>query len=75
MQEALEAVGLWPMKEYARWRQATINEYIDTLMIYVIFTGADQLQRSIHLIEGWDKDCIRAEGANGVSGEDEDEVE
>ena len=39
MEEALEAIGLWLMKEYARQFHYTIEEYISMRPIYDICTG------------------------------------
>ena len=52
-----------------------MNEYIDTPLIYEMFTGAEQFQRESNQMQWWNQDYIWAEGANGFSAKDEDEVE
>ena len=44
VEESLEAEVLWPMKDYVRQKQATIDEYITTRLIYEICTGVERLQ-------------------------------
>ena len=63
------------MQEYVRQYQATIEEYITTIPIYELCTGAERLQETSRLMRWWDQDHRRAEGANGVSREEADEVE
>ena len=58
MVDALEAVGLWPTKEYI-WRQkATIAEYIVNQTIYELFTGVDWMLVSSRFMWWWDQDFI-----------------
>ena len=45
-EEALEAAGLWPMKEYEGRRKTTIEYYIATLPMYELWTGVKQKQGS-----------------------------
>ena len=54
MDEALEASLLWPMQEYVRRLQATIEDYIATRPIYDLCTAAGWLQVKSHIIWWWD---------------------
>ena len=54
MEEALDATGLWKIKEYIwRW-QAAITEYIVNHPRYELWMGADQIIESIRLMQWWD---------------------
>ena len=64
VEDALEAAGIWPMKEYIRRRQATIEEYISISRIYELCTRAEWLQGKSQMIQWWDQDHSRAEGDN-----------
>ena len=54
MDEALDASLLWPMQEYVRRIQATIEDYIATRPIYDLCTAAGWLQVKSHIIWWWD---------------------
>ena len=53
MAEALEATGLWTIKEYIRRRQATIAEYITNRPIYELCMGAERMPGSNRFIQWW----------------------
>ena len=48
----MDTTGIWPIREYARRRQAKIAEYLVGRPIYEIFTCADQMEGSSRLL-GW----------------------
>ena len=50
---ALEASGMWPMKEYIKRRQATIVDYIANLPIYELCTGAEPILGPTRLMQWW----------------------
>ena len=50
MEKALEAAGVWPMKEYICSRQATITEYIESRPINELLTGEERMPGSIELL-------------------------
>ena len=59
VEEALEAAGLWSIKNYIWRRQATISEYIDNRPIYELFTDPERIMVSSRLLRWWDKDLTR----------------
>ena len=65
--EALEAVSLWPTKDYIRRRQDTIAEYIVNHTIYELIKGAEQMPGSSRLLWWRDKDLNREEEGNTTS--------
>ena len=75
VEEALEAAGLWPMKEYTRRRKVTIEEWIIIIPIYETCTGAERLQGTSQLIRWWGHNHSQMEGENGFTGEEACEVE
>ena len=66
MEEALEAVGLWPMQEYVNRLQATIEEYINTRPIYEMCTGVEWIQGTSGIMWWWYEDHSQAKVTNGV---------
>ena len=50
MEVALEATGIWLMREYARRRQATIVEYIMGWPIYNLCIGVERTEKYRRLI-------------------------
>ena len=65
--EALEEVGLWPMKEYIRRRQATIAKYITNIPIYELCTGENQMMLSSRFMRWWDQDITWEKGGDDTS--------
>ena len=49
-EEALEAAGLCPMKEYIRRRQTTISYYIDNCPIYELLNLVDRMKFCIRFM-------------------------
>ena len=64
--EALEAAGLWPMKEYTLIRQATIADYIANRPIHEVCTGVERMNGSSRFLWWWDQYLIREEEGEGV---------
>ena len=56
VEESLEAAGVWPMREYTRRHQATIEDYIAKRLIYDMCIGAEHFQGKSRLMRLWDKD-------------------
>ena len=56
LQEALDEAGLWPMREYIRRRQATVEQYIATRPIYELCTTAVPQRGSSRLLRWWQQD-------------------
>ena len=52
---ALEATGLWMMREYVRRRQAKIAEYIAGRPMYKQCTGVDRIKVSSRFLIWWDQ--------------------
>ena len=61
MADALEAMGLWPIKEYIQIWQSTIADQVDFCQIYELVTGAEQILGSSKLMRWWDQDVGREE--------------
>ena len=55
MDAALEATGVWLIREYIRRRKATIAEYIAGRPIYKICTVADLMEGSSRFLRWWDQ--------------------
>ena len=70
MMEALEATGLWPMKEYIRRQQATIAEYIANHPMYELCTGEERIMGSSRFLWWWDQDISQEEEGGASEGED-----
>ena len=62
MKEALEAAGIWPIKEYTRRQQATIEEYIDTSPIYKLCKRVERMQGTSRMMRWLDQYHSRVEG-------------
>lgn len=58
LQEAMEKASLWPMREYVRRRQATVEDYIATRPIYNLCIAADAepLPGSTSRLRWWNQD-------------------
>ena len=67
MAEALESVGIWPMKEYIRRQQSTIANYITNHPIYELCTGAERMPVSSRFMRWWDQYLKQEEEGNGAS--------
>ena len=73
-EEALEAAGMCPTKEYIwRWK-ATIGYYIANKPIHDTSSGMERLQVSIRFLWCWDQDFTRQDQGNGVSKSAETEL-
>ena len=46
----LETMGIWPIREYTRKRQATISEYVSGIPIEKFCTGAEKMEGSSRLL-------------------------
>ena len=55
VEEALEETRIWPMREYVRRRQATIEEYVAYQPIYNLFIGVDHIEGSRRFLRWWDQ--------------------
>ena len=75
VEEALELAGMWPMQEYVRRRQATIEDCIATRLIYELCTGAEHMQGSSRILRWWEQDYSQEGAGNGASGGVEGEVD
>ena len=80
LDQALERAGLWPMKEYIRRRQATIEEYIATRPIFELCTGHNRSATS-RATRWWHQDhtlmeeeqaAVDAANADANDGADDD---
>ena len=67
MAEALEATGLWQMKDYIWRRKATIVEYIVNRPIYELCTGVDQIPGLSRFMRCWDQDLNSEEEGDRAS--------
>ena len=67
MDEALEAAGMFPMKEYIRIWQPTIAEYIANCPIYEVCTGLEWVQGSRRFLQWWDQYITREEERYGAA--------
>ena len=61
MDDALEAMGIWKIKEYIQRGQDTIAVQMDCRTIYEICTGAEQMPGYSRIKRWWDQDMGRAE--------------
>ena len=50
VEEALEEAELWPIQEYVRQSQATIDEYITARPVYELCTGRERFKGTSHLM-------------------------
>ena len=65
---ALEAAGLWPMKEYVRRRQAHIAEYVATRPIFQLCSQAPALSGSSRALRWWQQDHSASDDDAAVAG-------
>ena len=70
LEEALDEAGLWPMREYIRRRQATVEQYIATRPIYGLCTTAVPQRGSSRLLRWWQQHHSAAEGDDDGGGDD-----
>ena len=56
MDDALDTAGLWPIKEYIQWRQATIVVQVACWIIYEMCMGADTIPGNIRCMRWWYQD-------------------
>ena len=54
--EALEATGMWLMKEYIRRWQANIAGYITNFQICELCIGSERMMGSSRLMQWWNQD-------------------
>ena len=52
---ALEAVGIYPIMEYIRRRQATITEKVSCRLIYEICFDVERMPGTIWMMRWWDQ--------------------
>ena len=53
---ALEATGIWSMREYMWRHQTTIAEYVTGRPTYEICTGVERMEGSISFLRWWDQE-------------------
>lgn len=75
MEKVLEAVILWPLQDYFRRCQDTIEECIDTQTIYLMCTGMEWFQDTSQMMWWWINFHRQSCGANLVSRKEEGKVE
>ena len=74
MVEALESVGMWPIKDYIWRRQDNIADYIYKSPHYELCIGRGGITVSIRFISWWGKDLTWEEKGNGAREGEEREV-
>ena len=57
--EALEAAGLWTIKEYIQLRQVTVAAQVDCRTIYELCMGAERMPVTSRFMYWWDQDVGR----------------
>ena len=57
--EALDTVGLWPIKECIQRRQVTVAAQMSCRPIYTLCKGADRMPRTSRFMWWWDQDVGR----------------
>ena len=73
--DALEAAGLWTMKEYIRRRQATVEQYIATRPIYQLCTTAETQPGTSRFMRWWQQDHSEDQDEEVEDGGDSGEEE
>ena len=56
--EAMESVGIHPIRVYIRRRQATIAERVACRPIYEMCMEAERMTRTSRLVRWWDQDTV-----------------
>ena len=64
--DALEAAGIWSIKEYIQRQKATISAQVGYLPIYELCNGSKHMTGSSRLIRWWYQDMVRKEEYPGV---------
>ena len=54
--DAIETPGIWPIKEYIQWRQATIAVQVNLPTTYELYTGTYMMPEASRFLRWWDQD-------------------
>ena len=63
-EEAIEAAGMWPIREYVQRRKETTAEYIVKDLVLELCTRVERIPGHSWSLMWWDQDHRREEGGN-----------